>query len=103
MGESQEEPSPSDVYDFPGDESPYGVRGMAGNMSEWTGSPWEPEGPDVAEGIVLESADVDEDEDRVIRGGYWNDYPRRLRVCCRDDGAVEFRDDYLGFRLVRSL
>jgi|GEM_PF-1076289 len=31
---------------FPGDVSPYGVYDMAGNISEWTASPWTPEGLD---------------------------------------------------------
>ena len=69
---------------------------MAGNMSEWTVSPWEPEG-------VGQEYDCDLDEDRVIRGGYWCDYPRRARSSCRDDGAVSFRDNYLGFRLVTAV
>ena len=94
LEESQEEPSPVNVTDFELDESPYGVRHMAGNMSEWTVSPWEPED-------AGQEFDCDLDEDRVIRGGYWCDYPRRARSSCRDDGSVSFRDNYLGFRLVR--
>jgi eukaryotic-like serine/threonine-protein kinase len=104
MGDSHEESSPSPVDLFPIDESPYGVRGTSGNMSDWTDSLWEPEGAEDTDGkVVLQLSDDDDDGDRVIRGGYWDDYPRRLRSAGRDDGAVEFRDNYLGFRLARSL
>ena len=35
-----EAPVPSLVDSFPIDESVYGVRGMAGNIMEWTGFTW---------------------------------------------------------------
>jgi len=102
MADSQEEALPCDIWDFPADESPYGVRHMAGLVSEWTASAWNPYGPTIEnERFIVEEEDPD--DDKVIRGGYWEDYPGRLRLACRDDGSVFFRDNYLGFRLVLSL
>ena len=36
MRSSREKILPSSIYDFPIDESPFGVSGMAGNMIDWT-------------------------------------------------------------------
>ena len=102
--DSQEEKSPVDVTEFPFDESPYGIRHMAGNMSEWTDSFWRPNGPDVENYVpIWDDSEFEEDFDKIIRGGFWEDYPRRTRCACRDDGTIVFRDNYVGFRLVYSV
>ena len=36
---------PAMMCEFPVDESPYGVRHLAGNVEEWLGDPWRPAGP----------------------------------------------------------
>ena len=40
---------------------------------------------------------------RVVRGGAWLDFPRYLRSACRVRLLTEFRDNYCGFRLGRTL
>jgi hypothetical protein len=42
------------------------------------------------------------DDDFVIRGGGWRDVARGLRSARRLDRAPGYRDDFLGFRLVRE-
>jgi eukaryotic-like serine/threonine-protein kinase len=102
--DSQEDPSPVSIQEFSFDESPYGIRHMAGNMSEWTDSFWRPNGPEVEDNVpIWDDEEFEEDDDKVIRGGYWEDYPRRTRCACRDDGSIVFRDNYVGFRLVYSV
>jgi formylglycine-generating enzyme required for sulfatase activity len=70
---------PAPVGSFPGDSSPYGVMGMAGNVMEWVDA-WY--GPDR----------------REIRGGSWNTGSFALRAAGRTgrDPYVSYFD--LGFR-----
>ncbi len=76
----------------------WGLFQMNGNVDEWCmDSPrrydgqlqTNPRGP-----MDKESGSV-----RAIRGGAWNDHPRRLRASFRSQGACNWRDDDLGFRL----
>jgi serine/threonine-protein kinase len=78
------------VESFPHDESVYGVRGMAGNMRDWTetastvgASPGSPQ--------------------RVVRGGAW--YGGRVSARCADRFWFEPNHVYffVGFRLAHSL
>jgi formylglycine-generating enzyme required for sulfatase activity len=69
---------------FPGDASPYGVRGLAGNVWEWTDSPYEP-------GSAY----------RVLRGGAWPHDQRFLTTVFRYYALPGYRSDALGFRCVR--
>ena len=39
---------PAPVTEFPADESPYGVRGLAGNIVEWCADEYRREGPPIA-------------------------------------------------------
>ena len=77
-------PVPAPVQAFPGDESPLGVRSLAGNVCEWTADPWPGDGPHVM----------------MIRGGAFD-------RSCRADGLVylrnlradrRHRENDLGFR-----
>lgn len=70
---------------FPGDASPYGVRGLAGNVWEWTASPYEPG-----------SAYL------VLRGGAWPHDERFLTTTFRYYALPGYRSDALGFRCVRT-
>lgn len=69
---------------FPGDASPYGVRGLAGNVWEWTASPYEP-------GSAYQ----------VLRGGAWPHDLRFLTTVFRYYALPGYRSDALGFRCVR--
>jgi formylglycine-generating enzyme required for sulfatase activity len=40
---------------------------------------------------------------RVIRGGSWNNLPQDVRAAIRDNIAPDYRYNYLGFRVARTL
>ena len=93
MLESQSgRPFPALVDSFPIDESVYGVRGMAGNMVDWTMSYYRKDWDD-----------SEEQEYRMVRGGRWGSNIGELRSARRLPNAKLVRDGALGFRLVRSL
>lgn len=93
---------------FPVDTSPYGVRGLGGNMRTWCINPWRPVGPRLCrtdEGAVIDRSDVVRgysEELAVLRGG---SFATVLRGC-RSAGRYANRPgDELasgGIRLVRS-
>lgn len=91
------------VETFPGDVSPYGVRGLAGNVRDWCLDAWVPEGPPTPAGRVLPPDPGDPAGWRVRRGGSWGDMPGRARLADRDWYHSDYRFDYLGFRLLRPL
>ncbi|MBM3891499.1 MAG: hypothetical protein FJ388_20495 [Verrucomicrobia bacterium] len=76
------------VHAHPGDESPWGVRDMAGNISEWTDS-WVPMklNPKV--------------KTPVIRGGYYADTDVRVTQRLTAFPPTK-RDHYIGFRIARD-
>ncbi|HYQ02871.1 MAG TPA: bifunctional serine/threonine-protein kinase/formylglycine-generating enzyme family protein [Polyangiaceae bacterium] len=78
------------VEAFPHDESVYGVRGMAGNMRDWT---------ETASNLGANSSSPL----RVVRGGAW--YGGRVSARCADRFWFEPNHVYffVGFRLAHSL
>ncbi|MCB9780255.1 MAG: SUMF1/EgtB/PvdO family nonheme iron enzyme [Alphaproteobacteria bacterium] len=74
-------PGLSAVGAFPVDTSPFGVRGMAGGVREWTAS-------------LLDSGEV------VVRGGGWQDEAHDLRCASRRGLPGSWRSASVGFRLV---
>jgi formylglycine-generating enzyme len=69
------------VGSFPRGRSPFGLDDMAGNVWEWTSSPF-PGAPDK----------------RVIRGGGWGNNPYCLRTAYRHGNPPEIGLDMVGFR-----
>jgi len=98
-------PSPSPVGRPSKDVSVYGVRGLAGNVRDWCGDVFVPEGP-AAEGgraQIPETVDIQSSRGRVDRGGSWGNHERDARSAYRRWSDPSYRYYVLGFRLTRSL
>lgn len=103
---------------FPIDESPYGIRDLAGSMGDWCSDVFVEAGP-LASSARREQhtaptrpggspADPVSVQDisarapiRVGRGGCWRDGASYMRASYRDRNAMTHRFSNLGFRLVR--
>jgi formylglycine-generating enzyme required for sulfatase activity len=74
---------------------------MVGNVWEWTEDCWHDSYSGApADGSAWTSGDCSW---RVLRGGSWLDSPDDLRSAYRHRNAVDYQDDYLGFRVGRTL
>jgi len=95
------------VDDFPVDESPYGVRGLAGNVHSWCVDPYQTRGPKTVSDVpqISDGSDVQGPGaggvHRVLRGGSWRDPEANLRGAYRDAPPATYRDTVIGFRLAR--
>jgi formylglycine-generating enzyme required for sulfatase activity len=67
---------------------------MAGNVSEWTASRFEPYPYDPSGG----REDPEGEAERVTRGGSWHSPPLRVRTVSRGMNDPFFTDRDLGFR-----
>lgn len=79
-------------------DSPFGVAGMVGNVSEWTASLFRPY-------PILPGDDRDDTQaagERTIRGGSWFSPTIRARATARGMNDPDFSDDDLGFRVAAS-
>jgi len=90
---------------FPQGATPEGVMDLSGNVSDWTRSLWENEQKEQFR-YPYQPTDGREQLNaphttlRVLRGGAFP-YPRRSARCAaRLGGPPDFRDDYIGFRVV---
>ncbi len=77
----------------------FGLHDMLGNVLEWTCSLYAPD----FEAAVQTCEEPAPDRQFVVRGGSWNDEPRNVRLADRHRNRPDFRDYFLGFRLVREL
>ncbi len=96
---------PEPVGTFPTDESPYGVRDMAGGMREWVGDIF---GQKLAAALDAEQEPVEgaERQDsswREIRSGNWNQDQKWARAASRGGWYALSRGSGLGFRLAKTL
>jgi serine/threonine-protein kinase len=93
---------PVPVDEFPADISPYGVRGMAGNVRDWTSTVVADE---LGDSAVLSEIGYqrwrDAHDTRVIRGGAWS--PLVPRVADRYWISPEVVLSFLGFRLAKDV
>ncbi|MGB5063098.1 MAG: SUMF1/EgtB/PvdO family nonheme iron enzyme [Candidatus Competibacter sp.] len=78
----------------------FGLHDMAGNVLEWTCSLYSEDNTQAPAQSCEEPA---VDRQFVVRGGSWNDEPRNVRSADRHRSDPDFRDYFLGFRLVREL
>lgn len=76
----------------------FGLYDMAGNVLEWTCSIYDKESKAPAQRCQEPGGD----QEMVVRGGSWSDEPRNVRSADRHRSRPEFRDYFLGFRLVRE-
>jgi eukaryotic-like serine/threonine-protein kinase len=92
------------VDEYLTDVSPYGVRGMAGNVRDWCVERWSLEGPRI-EGDIVEIKPAAEDDQafRPMRGGAWISAGDLGRLAIRYAERPTERHGVLGFRLARSM
>ena len=96
-------PTPVAVTDYPSDESPYGVRGVTGNVREWCGNVWRLDGPTLDGARVLPDIAAGADPElRAVRGGAWSSMPDYCRIAGRFAMAPGDRFGAVGLRAVRS-
>lgn len=92
----------------PVDESPYGVRGMGGNVRDWCRDAFQPEGPRIVDGRpILSNGEGLQGPGaggvhRICRGGSWLDPDFMCRTAFRDSPPAIYRDTMISFRCVRS-
>ena len=77
----------------------FGLHDMAGNVLEWTCSLYSEDPQAPIQSCETPSAN----RQFVVRGGSWNDEPRNVRSADRHRSHPDFRDYFLGFRLVREM
>jgi serine/threonine-protein kinase len=103
LGSQAGEPSRVDVDDYPLDESPYGLRGGAGNSRDLCVNTWTLEGLTIRSGrLVIEPAPRESDEHRSVRGGAWSSVENHCRAAGRFAGRPAQRWSTTGLRAARS-
>ncbi len=90
------------VHSYPEDESPYGIRGLAGNTRDWCSNLWTREGPEVRGGrLFLSVTSLDNPELRVVRGGAWSSLADLSRTAVRFGSRPTLRRATTGIRIAR--
>ncbi len=91
------------VHSFPVDESPFGVRHMGGNASDWCLEAFDPAGPPLSENaLVVQAPEVDAAHPlRAVRGGGWRGIGLLSRSANRQALVSSGRSAEVSFRLVR--
>ncbi|MGS2741568.1 type IX secretion system lipoprotein PorK/GldK [Sinomicrobium sp. M5D2P17] len=79
----------------------YGLYNMAGNVSEWTNSAYDPNSYDYASTMNPNAYD-ERNKRKVIRGGSWKDVAYFLQVSTRDFEYQDSARSYIGFRTVQD-
>ena len=81
--------------------NPWGLYQVHGNVREWTEDCWnDSHNGNPGNGSARTTGDCGR---RVVRGGSWFGIPQFLRAAVRSVGDTVIRDNYLGFRLARTL
>ena len=91
------------VQSYPEDESPYGIRGLAGNTRDWCSNIWTREGPEVRGGRLFLSVTSPEDPNhRSVRGGAWSSLADLSRAAVRFGSRPTLRRATTGIRIARA-
>lgn len=79
----------------------YNLYNMAGNVSEWVQSSYD---PSAYEYVASMNPNVNDDENKrkVVRGGSWKDVAYFLQVSTRDYEYADSARSYIGFRTVQD-
>ena len=83
------------------DPNDYGLYNMAGNVSEWVGSSYDPASYEYTSSMNPNSNN-DENQRKVVRGGSWKDVAYFLQVSTRDYEYSDSARSYIGFRTVQD-
>ena len=85
----QKKPNPWELYD------------MHGNVWEWVQDEWH----DTYEGAPADGSAWESENGavRVARGGSWRSYVVHCRSALRGNRDIDFRDNFLGFRLLQEV
>ena len=104
MRQQSGRPIPAVVDTYPIDVSPYGVRGMSGNMCDWTSSVHSKTGPKINEyGIIIDDEAGDENAYYSYRGGSWAALSLHARLANREAAFGPSLGGNLSFRLAYSV
>ncbi len=95
-------PQPGPVSEFAGDESPYGVCDLAGNVMAWSSDGYPRGGPVVGERVGFGAPPAGGGR-RVLVGASWNHSGTVARADFRVSQRPGFRSGTVGIRLLRSL
>jgi formylglycine-generating enzyme required for sulfatase activity/tRNA A-37 threonylcarbamoyl transferase component Bud32 len=96
-------PEAKPVGSYPIDASPYGIRGLGGNVRDWCADVYHRHGAPVVDGRVPVGADDARPEPpRVIRGGCWSHHDGLVRAATRWWESSTARAAWYGFRVARS-
>ncbi|MEZ4303044.1 MAG: SUMF1/EgtB/PvdO family nonheme iron enzyme, partial [Polyangiaceae bacterium] len=105
MLQSHRTPPPrlASVDAFPGDESPFGMRGGAGNSLDLCWNEWTRQGPVIEGGrLVVTESPPEGPGYRAVRGGGWGNVANHCRAAGRFAVLPDHRRSALGLRLGRS-
>jgi gliding motility-associated lipoprotein GldK len=83
------------------DPNDYNLYNMAGNVSEWVNSSYDPSSYEFMSSINPNVDDAD-NERKVVRGGSWKDVAYYLAVSSRDYEYADSARSYIGFRTVQQ-
>jgi serine/threonine-protein kinase len=98
-GPEHHDHGPVVVDSYPVDSSPYGVRGMAGNVRDWCLDRVDAPDPRIVDDrVATRPVDPDANVLRVGRGGQWSAHVRLARAPGRSRSQSTVRHSDLGFR-----
>jgi serine/threonine-protein kinase len=103
LSSEAQQPSRVDVDDYPIDESPFGLRGGAGNTRDWCANLWTLDGPIVEAGRLRPGpAPATGNDYRAARGGAWSSVESHCRAATRFAARPGQRASTTGLRVARS-